>query len=66
MTIKIAYAAPNNIEGTIFSVTYSDDAAGDNNVGLGYLQILARDGYRVEVARCTAKPAFILAPKEPR
>lgn len=62
MKPKIATATPQNIEGTIFSVSYSDDIGYDRDVPSSYLRRLADDGYTVEVGECPATPAYTIHP----
>ena len=45
---KIAHAKNINGFGTRWDVTYSDDPGLDRCVSSGYLDLLERDGYRVE------------------
>lgn len=49
--IKTAYAKAVSGcgRGAVYQVSYSDNAGQDSNVSYGYLQVLARHGYCVEV-----------------
>lgn len=58
----VAYATPCDGFGSIYDVTYADDAVLDTDVRWGYLQHLARRGYLVRVAASAVDAGGILLP----